>query len=108
MRILILASCLVMITIDCLSQQKEQKVKKGYYSIGSNSQLIAAIDSSNIIQHLYVPDPYSQSPKGYYSPEEYRRKIPWRTMKEQRKEILIPIITKGYYSIGRNALQLKK
>ncbi|RYG40907.1 MAG: hypothetical protein EOO01_26320 [Chitinophagaceae bacterium] len=108
MRILSLAWCFILITMNAMSQSKEQKVKKGYYSIGNNSEIIAEIDRANVIQQGYVPDPYSQSPKGYYSPEANRKKIPWRKMRGETRGFLVPVITKGYYSIGNNALQLKK
>jgi hypothetical protein len=97
-----------MVTSDCISQQKNQKVDKGYYSIGTNSNMLAKVDDTNVIRQQYVADPYSQSPKGYYSPEINRRKLPWRNETEQTRGSLIPFVTKGYYAIGRNALRSKK
>lgn len=108
MRISILAWCFILISFNTMAQSKEQKVKKGYYSIGNNSEIIEEVDRANVIQQGYVPDPYSQSPKGYYSPEAKRRTIPWRKMRGEMRGFLVPVITKGYYSIGQNALQLRK
>jgi hypothetical protein len=84
-----------------------KKVTKGYYSIGNNESILTDVDTKNLISDTFVPDPYSQAPKGYYSPEVNRRKIPWRKVRDVKKAV-IPVVTKGYYSIGQNALQLKK
>ncbi|MBL7699430.1 MAG: hypothetical protein JNK79_14795 [Chitinophagaceae bacterium] len=109
MRIILFAGCLVMISLNALSQSDNRPaVSKGYYSIGNKNRVLVDMDRANLIRERYVPDPYSQSPKGYYSTEAKRRAIPWRKVRGESRGYLVPVVTKGYYSIGRNAEQLRK
>lgn len=109
MRIIIFAGCFMMITMGALAQTPDKpSVKKGYYSIGNKNRILVDLDRANLIRDRYVPDPYSQSPKGYYSTEVKRQAIPWRKVRGESRSYLVPVVTKGYYSIGRNAEQLKK
>lgn len=107
MRIAILWACLTAIPVGAMSQTNSQ-FNKGYYSIGNKYRIMIDLDHANLIRERYVPDPYSQSPKGYYSPEIKRRQLPWRKVRGERRDFPVPVITKGYYSIGRNAEQLRK
>ena len=108
MRIILFAGCIILMSMNVLSQTNNKQFHKGYYSIGNNARILIDMDRANLIRDRYVPDPYSQSPKGYYSAEVMRNKIPWRKMRGESREYLVPVITKGYYAIGRNAEQLKK
>lgn len=109
MRKIILAGSFILTTMSVLSQTNNAKqFNKGYYSIGNNSRILVDMDRANLIKDRYVPDPYSQSPKGYYSTEIMKNKIPWRIVRGESRGYLVPVVTKGYYSIGRNSEQLKK
>lgn len=109
MRTIILAGCFILMTITVFSQSSNNnQFNKGYYSIGNKSRILVDLDNSNKIRDRYVPDPAFQSTKGYYSTEARKNKIPWRLVRGESRGYLVPVVTKGYYSIGRNAEQLKK
>ena len=109
MRTTILAGCFILMTMSVFSQSNNNNhFNKGYYSIANKSRILVDLDRSSMIRDRYVPDPYAQSPKGYYAPEVRKNKIPWRLVRGESRGYLVPVITKGYYSIGRNAEQLKK
>lgn len=109
MRTIIMTGCFIFISLAVFSQStSNNQFNKGYYSIGNKSRILVDLDRSNMIRDRYVPDPSFQSAKGYYSPDARKNKIPWRLVRGESRGYLVPVVTKGYYSIGRNAEQLRK
>ena len=87
--------CFLSITSISYSQEK------GYYSIGNNRQKLF------IKNDRRPPERFLRVEKGYYHIVPNRTKLRrslWENVSAYRG---VPVVTKGYYSIGNNIQKLK-
>ena len=95
LQILLMTLCFISISVISYSQQK------GYYSIGNNARkLIIPADGKPAERFL-------RAEKGYYNIVSNSRKLRRYIHENNLYLRRTPEITKGYYSIGRNAEKLK-
>lgn len=95
LRILLMTLCFISISVLSYSQQK------GYYSIGNNARKL------NIAGDRKPADTFIRADKGYYNIVSNNRKLRRYIHENNIYLRRTPEITKGYYSIGRNAEKLK-
>ena len=95
LQILFMTLCFISISLISYSQQK------GYYSIGNNARKLSIASDGK------PADSFLRAEKGYYNIVSNSRKLRRYVYENNLYLRRTPEITKGYYSIGRNAEKLK-
>lgn len=95
LQVLLITLCFILISVIAHSQQK------GYYSIGNNAGKL------RIAGDRKPADSFVHAQKGYYNIVSNSRKLRRYIIENNVYMRRTPEITKGYYSIGRNAEKLK-
>jgi len=69
---------------------------KGYYSIGKNAEKLKTEGEAS------AADSFVRVEKGYYSMSTNRNKLKRSPEKDTTPRTHVPVVSKGYYSIGNN------
>lgn len=99
-------ACFLLLPAFMYAQVSKQKpvVTKGYYSIGNNAQKLKSKELPiQLVEVTNINESITQ--KGYYSIKrnDSNRKKQFFIQVQDKK---VPVINKGYYSIGNNAKKL--
>jgi hypothetical protein len=91
-----------LLAISLMSITTVSAQEKGYYSIGNNAEKLK-------IRGGHRPsDSFFRAEKGYYSMKINSKKLIRPTGKDTGQQKQLPAVRKGYYSIGNDAMRLRK